>query len=182
MSKATVLQLATDLSLGVADQDEISNYFDEIVREIGFREIFVNVEPITVNADQATYAFSGDHVIVLEVHHNDTGRLSPSSGVSLRAAVGANWRLRRGVPNAFTQDEVSSNELRLFPIPSGPGLLAVVQTIEVDDILEYLELPVALEILHREFMREGSHQDVEFAGVARTLSQFFFTLIDVGTP
>lgn len=182
MSKTTVLQLATDLSLGVADQDEISVYYDEIVRELGFREVLMETNTIDVEEGEPSYDFSDANILALEIHHNDTGRLSHMTGLGLRAAVGSNWRLRRGPPQAFTQDEKSSDEIRLYPIPNKDGLLTVIQTASFDDILEYLELPVALEICHREFMRESGHQDVEFAIMAHGLSKFFLNLIDIGVP
>lgn len=180
MAKADVLALVQTLALGVTNADEISNYYDEIVREIGFGEVLVATDTIATQAGDPFYVFAKDNINTLEVHFNHAGRLSPETGVALRASQGVDWRVKRGTPSAFTQDQTSSNDLRLFPIPTTPGELTVIQTVEFDDILEYLELPVALEICHREFVRESGHQDVEFAIVARALSQFFFNLIDVG--
>lgn len=178
-TKADVLALTQTLCLDVADADEISQYYDEIIRELGFGEVIVETDIIETDANQPFYTFSHESLNILEVHQDQAGRLSPENGNALRASQGASWRLKRGTPSAFTQDQTNSDDLRLFPIPTSPGELTVIQTVEVDDILEYLELPIALEICNREFLRESGHQDVEFAVVSHALSQFFFNLVRV---
>lgn len=179
-TKADVLALAQTLALDVADDDEISQYYDEIVRELAFREIIVATNIIEVQAGAPFYSFSDDNINTLEIHHSQTGRLSPENGNALRASQGPDWRVKRGSVSAFTQDQTSTDNFRLFPIPTSPGELTIIQTVEVDEILEYLELPIALEICHREFMRESGHQDVEFAIMAHGLSKFFLNLVKAG--
>lgn len=46
-----------------------------------------------------------------------------------------------------------------------------------------LQLPIALEVLAREFSRDSDHQDSMYAQVCRNLSQFFFGMfMPVGRP
>ena len=47
------------------------------------------------------------------------------------------------------------------------------------DLPYWLELPVAMEIVFRDYFRESDHQDIEFARVAGLLAQVLFALVEV---
>ena len=43
--------------------------------------------------------------------------------------------------------------------------------------MEYLELPLALMILEREYMRESDHQDLALGGAAGALAQMLLEMM-----
>jgi hypothetical protein len=178
VAKADVLQLVTDFGVSDVDQDEISIYHDEIVRELGFREVLTGTETIPVTAGTPEYALADDTIRALEVHLA-SGRIDPNSIQALQSVLGVNWRNQSGSVLAYTSDEQDDDDIRLVPIPAQNDTLTIIRTETRTNLPVWLELPVALEILHREYQRESDHQDVAFAEHAHLMSVALFTLVGV---
>lgn len=179
MAKQDVLDLIDDLTLEKADDDEISDMYDEILRELGFIELLTGIENILVADEIPAYKVALDTIRVLEVHSGNVGRLDRTDGQSLRAYFGSDWRHRRGTPIAHTATDQDSDVVRLVPIPDCGDLLTIIRTELVDCLPKWLELPVALLIISREFQRESGHQDVAFAQIAQELAALFFLMVGV---
>lgn len=58
-----------------------------------------------------------------------------------------------------------------FPDNSGAIIYSEKRT---ESLTEWLALPVALEMLGKEFSRSSDHQDIQFADACKELSELFF--------
>ena len=179
MTRATVLALIDSFSADQSEDTEASVLYDEVIRELGFYEVLTTREdqflPISANG---IYQLSPDTMRVLEVAWNQR-RVDRSSEFSIRSAFGANWRSLRGQPVAVTVWEESANTIRFIPQPNSGGTVTLIKTETREDLPYWLELPVALMVLHREFIRESNHQDVDFAKLAFELGKLFMGLVKV---
>lgn len=179
MTRAATLQLISDLSATQSDDTEATVLYDEVIRELGFYEVLTNREdrfqPAILNG---IYKLSPDTMRVLEVAW-DNRRLDRASEYALRVAFGAAWRLIKGIPLAMTVWDESASEMRLVPQPTDDGTVTLVRTEVRDDLPYWLELPVALMTIQREFTRESNHQDLLFATVALNLGKLFLAFVGV---
>ena len=178
MAKADVLQLVTDLGVTTVDQNEIGIFYDEVVRELGFQEILTGTELVPVQAGKPDYILVEDTVRAMEFHATG-GRLDPIDITSLQSVFGVAWRTRTGTPLAYTQEEENEKTFRLVPNSTQDDTITVIRTETRTDVPVWLELPMALDILGREYQRESNHQDVAFAQIARQLSLLLFKLVGV---
>lgn len=179
MSKADVLQLVSDLSAAQSDDVEVGVLYDEVIRELGFYEVLTNLERRVLPASaNGIFKQSPSTLRSLEIAWNQR-RLDRVQEYTLRAVYGATWRSRVGDPMAVTVWDESEGELRLVPRPREGGEVQTLRTETRDELPYWLELPVALMVTHREFMRESNHQDVEFAGAALGLAHLFLNLVGV---
>lgn len=177
MSKADVLALVDDLLLKPDGTGQADTFYDDVVRELGFREFLTGVREQQVFADQAAYTVAEDTIRVLEAHTDQVGRLDPVSGQTLRAAYGSDWRDRRGSSYHFTRTDQSSNVVRLFPVPPDDANLTFIRTETPQDVPYWLELAIALEVTARLLIQESANQDVNFANQAKRLATLLFTLL-----
>lgn len=170
MAKADVLDLVEDFGVNGVNEDEIDVFYDEIIRELGAFEVLVGTELVSVLSGQAEYMVSGENVKVFEIHHSTRGRLDMVSEQGLRAALGASWMSRTGTPIAATMDQQGGESFRLVPVPNQDATLTMLVSERKDDVPKWLELIIALQILHREYARESDHQDIQLAQAALALS------------
>lgn len=177
MARADVLQLVSDLALSQSDATEVGVLYDEVVRELGFYEFLTGTEQIAVSANAAAYKVATDTIRILEVIDSTVGRLDRVDGRSLRSVFGAGWRNKVGTPIAHTATEASSDTIQLVPIPQQPSTLTVIRTEARTDVPVWLELAIALEIVHREFLRESNHQDIAYAQTARDLANMLLAML-----
>ena len=177
MARADVLQLVDDLLLKPEETSDAETFYDDVIRELGFREFLTGTRDQSVEAKDPEYTIGLDTIRVLEAHTRDTGRLNPASGQALRASYGSTWRQRTGSPCHFTRTDESSNVLRLFPVPDCAGTLTIIRTEFRNDLPYWLELPVALEIASRLLIRESANQDLAWASQAKRLANVLFELV-----
>lgn len=178
MAKADVLTLVDDLSLGQANATEAAIFYDEIIRELGFIEVLTGTETITIHAGTGSYTLATDTIRALEFY-NTAGFLTKAQYTGLGALFGSSWRTRVGSPMAVTVEDENNNSFSLVPSPNYDDQLTVIRTETRTDVPVWLELPIALEILSREYLRESDHQDVEFSGISKTLATIFLNLAGV---
>lgn len=177
MSKADVLALVDELVLKPDTSGDAERFYDDVIRELGFREYLCSTRVQTVQAGAPNYTIAADTIRVLESHLDQTGRLDPVKGRTLRATYGAEWRARTGSPYHLTRTDTSSNVVRLFPIPDCDSLLTFIRTFTPDDVPYWLELPIALEVTSRLLIRESANQDIDFATQAKRLASLMFILL-----
>lgn len=178
MAKADVLALVTQYCLGLSSGDEAGRYYDEIVREIGMSEVLTGVDLQAVVTDEPVHMNQADTIRILELHTDDYGRLDRTDQQSVEAFQ-ATWRAGNGTPNAFIQSNINEDTLRLLPIPSKPDILSTIRTEYREDVPVWLELPIAFEIMSREFFRESDHQDLTLAIAAAGAATILFDLVGV---
>lgn len=178
MAKADVLTLVDDLSLGQANATEAAIFYDEIIRELGFVEVLTGTETITVHAGTNSYSLASDTIRALEFY-NTAGFLTKSVYSGLGSIFGSSWRTRTGSPLAVTVEDENNNSFSLVPSPNYDDTLTVIRTETRTDVPVWLELPIALEILSREFLRESDHQDIEFSSLSKQIATISFNMVGV---
>ena len=183
MSKADVLQFVTDFAVTVVvDQDEISQFYDELVREIAFKETLTDIERVDIEAGTAVYPFADKRpktMRALELHIGAGGRIDPIDITSIQSVFGADWRNLQGNPLAYVQEEEDESTFRLVPRPTQDDEVVVIRTSTRETVPIWIELPLAFEILAREFQRESDHQDIAFAQRSRQMALLLFQLVGV---
>lgn len=177
MAKADILALVDFLLLKPDTSGEGEGFCDELIRELGFREFLTGTEDIDVDAALPAYRVAPETIRVLESHLANVGRLDPVSGTSLRGAYGVDWRSRRGTPYHLSRVDVSSDVVRLFPVPVDPDTLTIIRTEAPDCVPYWVELALALEILARLLARESAQKDIEMATAAKRIADFIWLLL-----
>ena len=193
MSKADVLQLVQDLATNQADATAIDRFYVDVIKDLGQREWLVQASLVAVTAGTAEYEPPTGTVHILQVYY-DNRALAYTDLLQIEA-LNPQWRDDRGTPVAFVVETKDGKKFDLFPKPTvnskdfvfvfGEPLgldfseyaVMVVHTETREDLPLWLEMPVAFEILKREFSHESDHQDLEFAKVCGELSALMFNLV-----
>lgn len=179
MAKADVTALVTSLALSQDNTTETSIFYDEIVRELGFLDVLTGTETITITPNVAVYETAADTIRSLEFHSGIRGFLTRSDGKGLGSLFGADWRNRKGTPLAVSQDQEDDEAFRLVPIPDTGDTLTIIRTENRTDVPVWLELPIAFEILYREFGRESDHQDTMLSDLCKLIADMLYKLVGV---
>lgn len=194
MSRNSVLSLVNDLSRGLADQGICGHYYDDIVHEIGQRPIFTRATLVAVDGATATFALPDTAIRLLYVLYDDR-ILAPASLRELEA-VNPHWRDERGTPIAYVTERENARSFRLYPVPDVasksfifltglpfgrdyPELAVVIVHTEDRELPDWLDLPVALDILGREFGRESDHRDPAFAEMCGQLAVLMYRMLEL---
>ncbi len=185
MSRATVLQLVDDLSVDVAYSATADQFYDDIVHELAMQAVFTRatLRPITAGTGAVTLPDSG--IELLYAVYDD--RILAKTTRRQLEMLSSHWRDHRGTPVAYNEELENDQTLRLYPVPEigskafsfvfGEPLgrdfpeysVTLVHT-ENEELPEWMDLPMALEILAREFSRESDHRDLEAAEACRQLA------------
>lgn len=193
MSKASVVALALELSQGQGSPTNLDQLYDDIVVDVAQRSLFNVLETMPAVAGTATYQRPDRIAEVLGLFYDDT----MLSLVTLREleAVNPQWRDHAGRPVAYLIEDLSHETFQLYPVPvtgSTPvipvhgapfGLDYPSDTIVVlgsekrQDMPEWMDLPLALLLLSREFGRPSQHTDKVFAGACRTLGALLMLMV-----
>lgn len=195
MAKADVLQFIDDVSQSQAEATTVDRYYDDVIEDIcrlpeGFLS---NVDLVSVTKGTSVYTYPANTVDLLGVFWDDA--ILRRAALAELESLDPQWRDHNGDPLVFTEAELSTKSFQLYPNPqraSKPfsfptGLpmgtdypeysVAVARTRTVDNLPEWLEWPVAFEVLSREFMRESNHRDVDFATLCRQLSLVLLRMV-----
>lgn len=165
-SKATIIALAQVLCGNLGDQTEMERLYGEIELELAHDPRKWIAQHITIAATSDD-AVQGD-VAALYYHafFYEGRQLLEVSRVQLEA-TNPNWRDQRGVPRAFTKDNVDTHLFRLYPRrheSATPVTLDFFITKAITGgIPDIMTLPLALFVCAREFSRESHHRDMQFA-------------------
>ena len=188
--KSDVLALVALLSNGQADPTLASSFYDDAVSRLGGALWHTTATPLIISSGQATVNFPASLLSLLQVIYDD----DVLSQLNLNELKGlkTSWRNQPGRPVAFTLDAETAKSAELFPVPNvtptpiipvhglpagqdyAPGNALAIYSQQVTDVLVYLNLPVALKILEREYSRESNHTDLNFAGFAGMLGDYLF--------
>lgn len=191
--KADVLALASDLSVGQGDAATPPAIYDEVVLALRARPLLVGFTLLEHDADNAIYDAPEAALELLAVIYDD--RQLAQMDADAMESVQINWRDRRGAPQAFVTETEGDRRFRLYPVPDTasatasfvtglpfgvdyPGYsIAVLATEARLDLPAWLELPVALDLLGREFSRESGHRDPIFAGACAQLAALLLDMV-----
>lgn len=184
--KTDVLDLVDVLGSDLVNPTMADRYYDEAVFALTDVQLTVQVTLIPVTSGTATYAIPGNAVRVLaaffglkELTRTTLGSLDDQS---------RSWRGTTGQPVSYVEEHEPQRQVRLYPTPnvtsSGvpfpapfgedyPTNYLVLVTTDRTDPAPWLDFPLALSILQREFSRESDHRDTVFADLCAKLAQIY---------
>lgn len=194
MSRSDVLALCQSLSTDQADATAIDKYYDEAVADLGRAEWLVAASLVAVTAGTNQYTPPTATVDLLAVYYDD--RLLAKENLRALEAINPQWRDERGTPRAYVIEDETSKQFRLYPTPTvsskdfsfvfGAPLgvdfpeyaVCVTHTETRETLPKWLELPVAFEILQREFARESDHKDMKFSEACKMLAAALLKMVE----
>ncbi len=175
-AKADILTLAKLIALTTEVNDtNLNDYFDEAVRALSDSQVFVGFKVVQAVNGTAKYAYPTNALRVLTVLWHDK-ELTETSTQQLDA-VNRSWRATTGTPTCWMEEHVDERQVRIYPIPDTTGDAAAdnwgatypdndLVFVTVDSattIPDWIDIPVALGMLAREFSRESKHRDPRLA-------------------
>ena len=198
MTKAPILSLVNSLANFPIDGDLLDVYYDDVLVELGR----MTNTPLTANelqpvvANTHTYSIPDKMISILHAFHSSKSLIS-SRTQDVDAYVNE-WRDDTGTPFTVLIDELSGKTYRLFPIPDTSSddfffitgtpmgtdfpdnaVTLIYSELRDDDILDFLGLIIALQILSREFIRQSDHRDVLFAQSCNDVAKLMLTFIGI---
>lgn len=196
--KADVLALVDLLSNTLADPTVTPDLYSDIVFDWGSQPILTQATLISLTAKSEEFNLPPQVLDVLAViwDQRELGKLR------LREveALNPSWRNQVGTPNSYIDQAETAKVLALYPapfMPSGPNTavhgeplgqdyplysVVLLNTETRQDVMPYLELPLALLILEREFIRESNHRDEDFAMMAGDFGRFLLNCVTSPPP
>jgi hypothetical protein len=197
MSKLSVLSLAKRLSSNLADDQQIERYYDEVVLDLGKLPILVKATIIAVGPDASgpPYDLPEEVIEPLQWYYDDT-MLPVATSLELQQ-FNLDHQALKGKPLVVDLDmEQSTRQFSLVPDPTVPSeapnfffgrpfgvdyphhAVVLIHTENKAHVPRWLELPVALFILAREFSRESNHTDLAFAAQCARLAQALMRMVE----
>lgn len=196
MSKASVLALVTNMTLGAASDTTITgNYYDRVVEDLARFPWLTNFSLIPVTAPTAQYTLETSQVKIAAMFY-DNRQLSKLT-LAQAEALNRTWRNEIGEPHSYVVEDELQKSFRLYPGPnldSKPqsfpnaqpfGLdfpaytIVIIHTETRTDLPAWLELPVALETAARAMEAESAYRDVEWAKQAHEMAATLFAMVGV---
>lgn len=194
MSKADVLALCQSLSTNQADAIAIEKYYDDVVTDLGRDEWLVAASLVATVAGTNQYTPPSNTVELLHVFYDNRVLYKETH----RALEGINpqWRDERGtVPTSYVIEDETNEQFRVHPTPTVSSkdfsfvlgepmgrdfpeyAVCAIHTETRDDLPAFLEMPVALLVLHREFSRESDHKDLKFADTCKVIADMLLRMV-----
>ena len=195
MPKASVLSLVTDLGGAQAQSPQTERLYDDLMQTVAGGALFNVVTLLPVTAGTAEYTLPAPGVKLAGVFY-DQGMLSRARKRDLEAVDPA-WRDRRGHPAAFIIDDLSRRTFRLYPQPVQTNTafifsvgapfgidhpvdaVAVIHSVAKSDLPVWLDLPLALLLIGREFGRDSDHRNPEFAQACQAIGKALLDMVAI---
>jgi hypothetical protein len=192
MAKADVLALASLIGGEQVDPTLADRFYHDVVAELGQSEILVEMSLLPVTPGTGVFALPAGAVRLLGVWYDDEEiTVIRRNDV---ASMDPEWRQARGTPLAYFTEDETIRTFRLYPVPDQASksflflgepmgtefpeyCVVVAHTVAPDTVPVYFELPIALTILAREFIRESVHRDPVFAALCQTFANALFGVI-----
>ena len=193
MAHASTISLVTALSNGDADAITVEQYYAHLLDDLARYPWFVNASLVTLTKGTAEYTLPDNHVKLLAVFYDDL-MLDLVNERALEAQSEV-WRDQIGLPIAYTVDDEDAKTYRLYPVPDRPsndfifmwgsplGLdyppysVLLLHTEIHNDLPDWMDLPVAFEVLAREYGHESNHRDDEFSDFCAQFAQVLWSMI-----
>lgn len=195
MSKATVLGLAQLLANAQADATNLDQLYDDMTQDVAQAALFNQVVSTPATAGTGTYDFEALVGLseLLGLFYDD----DMLSQLSLREleATSPDWRAATGRPVGYTREDLSHNVIRLYPVPVTTGdavipvhgapfgldyprdTLAVLGSFPRRDMPAWLDLPLALKLLAKEYARDSPHIDLAFSEACGQLGTMLMAMV-----
>ena len=185
--RADVLALVQLLANNAADAALINSFYDEMVIALAEQRWLTQASLLTFTKGATSVNLPGNAIEILDLFYDNTP-LTELSLEDLKMVFGESWRNQKGYPRAYTLESETKKSMEVCPAPQFPaspvipihGLPigwdyptyngVIINSETRNDVPVYLELPLALMILEREYTRESDHQDLVLAGAAGALA------------
>lgn len=194
MSRTDVLNIAQSYAFDLAGTAELEAYYDDLMVDAGRWGISTECRLLPTTRGDAEYAFPVDSVREYAIFYDDI-MLSRMELRDLEASFGPLWRQRSGRPAAYVMQDMPEHEVRIAPAPDAASVdfsfifgapvghdfparsLGVVLSVTRQDLPAWLDVPLALSLLSREYERESAHRDVAFAAASRAMATQLLALV-----
>jgi hypothetical protein len=193
VSQATVLALINAFGFEIEGVPQINGFYADLMWDAARWGVATSVQLVPTVRGTDTYAMPDTEGKRYMLFYDDI-QLSVSSIMDL-AAVNPDWRDERGRPDAYVTQDESEHDIPLYPVPDvnardfvflfGSPMgrdfpdraIGAVMGERRDDLPSWLDVPLALGVLAREYERESDHRDVAFAGACRQMSNNLLAMV-----
>lgn len=193
MSRASVIALAQALANDQADPTSLERYYDDAVTDLAQSTMWMVLEIVTGTPGVAIYDRPARVADLVTVFYDDT-MLSLATHREMDA-LSPEWRTHVGRPTAYLYEDISYTQVQVYPIPTDTGTpvipvhgapfgldypvgsLAILATARMDDMPVWMDLPLALALLQREYSRPSPHMDPGFAEGCKALGLLCATMV-----
>lgn len=185
-TRAAILSLAATLGNGQADPVTLAGYLGDILTEMNSQPWLTTASILPVARGQGSFVPPDSYVRTLGVAYDDRWL----SLATLRELEWSDpgWRARSGVPLVYVREGETTQTFRMFPVPdqaSGDlsffagapmgvdypaSAVLLVHTETRDTVPDWLDLPLALAVLERDFARESAYRDPVFSAACGKLA------------
>lgn len=194
-AKATVLALVTTMAVSQNDAAMSSRFFSEVMLDLAKLNWFVRMTIIDSSGavPAAVQSYPENVVNLLGVFYG--GHQLELAKLRELEYVNPQWRDETGEPTSYIEEGETAHTFRLYPAPIAPpttlafpfgepfgrgypdGVVVILHSETRTTLPDYLDLPVALLVIEREFERESDHQHPVFAKAAGELGRMMLALV-----
>lgn len=192
MSRASVLALITDYAFNL-DDVTVDGFYDDMMWDAARWGVATSIQLIPSARGDAEYVLPDTEGRTYALFYDDV-MLSPSLLQQLEA-VNPLWRQASGKPNTYVVQDQSDRRFRVYPAPDANSedfvflfgapmghdfperAIGCVIGEQRADQPSWLDIPLALAILGREFERESDHRDTAFAAACRDTGNQLLALV-----
>lgn len=183
--KAEVIALVNSYAYDLADAPQVDGFYDDATWDSTRWGVTSQVTLVETTRNAATYDLGIGRIYAI---FYDDVMLSGCSLQDVEAAVGAAWRDTVGRPHGYVVQDQDTNHVRIFPKPDANSrdfsflfgaplghdfpdrALGVVIAERREDLPAWLDVPLALGVLAREYERDSAHRDAAFAKACRDIA------------
>lgn len=174
-SEARIKTLVNDYALAEEGTLAVDRYFDAVMRDLAWTEDLIEVSTDTIFAGQTSTTLSAVAVKIVAVFFN--GRQLDQISLRSLESFDPRWRDQKGEPVAYTTEGELTKTIRPYPTPDSDGTLTIFHTQIQVAVPQWLELPIAFEILSREYGRESNHRDDTFSQLCSQVSGLLLKMV-----
>lgn len=178
MGYADVQTLVALLSNGQYDSTLFPTLYNDVMAGYGPAKWLTTTATLTFTEGSTIVDLPATLLNILSIIYDDTV-LSNLSLRELEALHQGAWRNVPGKPIAYTLESELVKSIEVYPYPTsssppnGTSIHAEMRT----DVTPYLDLPTALKVLGREYIRESPHQDFAFGMLCEQLGNLLLELL-----
>ena len=175
MSKTDVQTLVNLISNGQYDTTLFDGFYQDVMNDLGLANWHTTTATISVAAGSDSIALPSTLLnLLMLIYDGDV-----MSDLSLREleSLDYGWRNAKGRPIAYTRQSETAKSVEIYPTPTLTLNATSIHSEYRTDCLPYLDIPIALKILQREYARESDHNDLELAGYAGAMADTLLELM-----
>ena len=193
MSHTSTIALVSALANGDADMITVEQYYGHLLDDLARYPWFVNASLVPLTAGTGEYTLEDSHVKLLGVFYDDV--VLDLVNKRTLESLSSVWRDHVGRPTAYTVDDEDAKTYRLYPVPDRPSnnfifmwgsplgmdypaySVLLLHTEIRTELPDWMDLPVAFEVLAREYGHESNHRDDELSDFCAQFAQVLWSMI-----